>query len=169
MPTDFSSRKNQIPTDRLLDSRCCSSCREPGASRSPRMLKGHPVKTPVKSSSMAQGCRASIVSRDVSRSSPARCCSFRSARKPQLEPGSVLTTVAGGPSGATQIWPKPAGILYAAGDYIANARIALLHDLIAFSDSHAESAHREVHRRDNKQGCAPLRSIRASTWASRGS
>ncbi len=42
----------------------------------------------------------------------------------QLEPGSVLATVAGGPSGATQIQPKPAGIMYAAGDYIINARVA---------------------------------------------
>jgi hypothetical protein len=38
----------------------------------------------------------------------------------QLEPGSVLATVTGGPSGATQVWPKPAGVMYAAADYIAN-------------------------------------------------
>lgn len=39
-----------------------------------------------------------------------------------LEPGAVLATVAGGPTGATQVQPKSAGVLYAAGDYLANVK-----------------------------------------------
>lgn len=36
--------------------------------------------------------------------------------------GGTLVTVTGGPSGATQVQPKPAGTMYATGDYLSNVR-----------------------------------------------
>jgi hypothetical protein len=40
----------------------------------------------------------------------------------QYDGGATLVTVTGGPSGATQIAPKPAGTMYVAGDYLSNVR-----------------------------------------------
>lgn len=39
-----------------------------------------------------------------------------------MNPGMGLVTVAGGPSGATQLQSKVAGVLYAAADYLANVK-----------------------------------------------
>jgi hypothetical protein len=40
----------------------------------------------------------------------------------QYEAGATLATITGGPSGATQVQPKPARTLYASGDYLSNVR-----------------------------------------------
>lgn len=40
----------------------------------------------------------------------------------QFDTGATHATVSGGPSGATQVQPKAAGTLYAAGDYLTNVR-----------------------------------------------
>lgn len=40
----------------------------------------------------------------------------------QYEGGATLVTVTGGPTGATQVQPKPSGTLYVAGDYLSNVR-----------------------------------------------
>jgi hypothetical protein len=47
---------------------------------------------------------------------------FPSATLQSLSPGMVAVTFTGGPTGATQLQPKTPGVLYAAGDYLANVR-----------------------------------------------
>lgn len=39
-----------------------------------------------------------------------------------LEPGATAVTITGGPTSATQMQPKTAGVLYASGDYLANVK-----------------------------------------------
>lgn len=129
MPNPLSSWNGQIPTDVLLDSGVFLIGTSPQLAFSAQEggLKWDPGKTLRQIA--FDGQRSNIVQLD-------RTVSFAGAKLTvtilevplaawsQLEPGSVLATVAGGPSGATQVQPKPAGVPYAIGDYIVNARIA---------------------------------------------
>ncbi len=128
MPNVLSSWNGQIPTDVLLDSGVFLIGASPGIAFSAQEggLKWDPGKT-LKEIDF-DGKRSAVAGLDRTvmwkPKLTATLLEFPLAAWSQLEPGSVLATVAGGPSGATQVWPKPAGVLYAAGDYIANARIA---------------------------------------------
>jgi hypothetical protein len=44
----------------------------------------------------------------------------------QLHPGASAVTIAGGPAGASQYWPKRAGVNYLVGDYLTNVRLIWL-------------------------------------------
>lgn len=128
MPNPLSSWNGQIPTDVLLDSGILLFGSSPGVAFSAQQggLKWDPGKIihPIE----FDGKRSDIAGLDRTNGYKGKLTAtileIPLAAWSQLEPGSVLATVAGGPSGATQVWPKPAGILYAAGDYITNARVA---------------------------------------------
>jgi hypothetical protein len=128
MPQVLSSWNGQIPTDVLLDSGIFLIGASPGVAFSAQEggLKWDPGKALHEIT--FDGLRAPIAGLDRTTGWKAKLTmtllEIPLAAWSQLEPGSVLATVAGGPSGASQVWPKPAGVLYAAGDYIANARIA---------------------------------------------
>jgi|SRR6185437_1912876 len=128
MPNPLSSWNGQIPTDVLLDSGIFLIGASPQNAFSAQEggLKWDPGKTLREID--FDGRRSAVAGLDRTvfwkAKLTATLLEIPLAAWSQLEPGSVLATVAGGPSGATQVQPKPAGVLYAAGDYIANARIA---------------------------------------------
>ena len=127
MPNVLSSWNGQIPTDVLLDSGVFLIGSSPGVAFSGQEggIKWDPGKA-VRHIGF-DGERAPVAGLDRTTGWAAKLTAtlleIPLAAWSQLEPGSVLATVAGGPSGATQVWPKPAGVLYASGDYIANARV----------------------------------------------
>lgn len=128
MPNVLSSWNGQIPTDVLLDSGIFLIGASPGVAFSAQEggLKWDPGKTGRQIEFDGQRSDIAGLDRTV-RWKPKLTVTIIEvplAAWSQLEPGSVLATVVGGPSGATQVQPKPAGVLYAAGDYIANARLA---------------------------------------------
>jgi hypothetical protein len=128
MPNPLSSWNGQIPTDVLLDSGILLIGSSPAVAFSAQEggLKWDPGKTLRQIAFDGQHSDIAGLDRTVTWKPKLTCTILEIplAAWSQLEPGSVLATVAGGPSGATQVQPKPAGVLYAAGDYIANARVA---------------------------------------------
>lgn len=128
MPNPLSSWNGQIPTDVLLDSGYFLIGASPQNAFSAQEggLKWDPGKTLREID--FDGRRSAVAGLDRTvfwkPKLTVTLLEIPLAAWSQLEPGSVLATVSGGPSGATQVQPKPAGVLYAAGDYIANARIA---------------------------------------------
>jgi hypothetical protein len=123
MPNPLSSWNGQLPTDVLLDSgilyigAAIFSAQEGG-------LKFEPGKT-IRSIPF-DGQRAPIAGLDRTvewkSSISGTIMEIPSTAFVDLEPGATTVTVAGGPTGATQVQPKAAGTLYAAGDYLANVR-----------------------------------------------
>lgn len=130
MPTPLSSWNGQLPTDVILDSGILYFGASPGTAFSAQRggLKWDPGEE--KRQIEFDGQHSGVAGLDRTTFWKAKLSGnflqVPVAAWSQLEPGAALATVAGGPAGATQVQPKSAGVLYAAGDYLANARIAFM-------------------------------------------
>lgn len=131
MPTPLSSWNGQLPTDVILDSGILYFGASPGTAFSAQQgggLKWDPGKDTRQTEFDGQHAPVAGIDRTtfVKPSLKGQFLQIPVAAWSQLEPGAALATVTGGPAGATQVQPKQAGVLYAAGDYLTNARIAFM-------------------------------------------